>query len=95
MAARRKDPTFSVGTVTFTGIAGSSVPEGTGLQGSNIGFETVEEITIGDGPSECAVRALDPGAAGNLLPGTPISLTTALNGVGRWCNRRRTGGRHR
>ena len=76
----RKDPTFARGTVTFTGTAGTVVPIATLLTGP-IDYETTEEIVIGAGPSESAVRALSPGTVGNLVPGETLSVQTPMIGV--------------
>jgi len=63
----RKQATYAFGTVTFTGIPDTVVPKATQLTGNGIGYETTEEMFIGSdgGPTECSVRALDPGLAGN------------------------------
>jgi len=78
----RKTATLAEGIVTFTGIAGTVVPENSRLAGGNgVEYETIEEVTIGGGPSEADVRAIDPGAASNQLPGAVLSLITAIPGA--------------
>src|SRR4030095_8724856 len=76
----RKQATLAQGTVTFTGINGTVVPINSQMTGP-IGYETTEEITTGAGPTEAPVRALDPGAIGNLEPGATISLTAPIPGA--------------
>ncbi len=72
----RKGATFASGTVGFTGgTVGDVVPPGTELSGgANIGFETLEETIFGTGTTECSIRALEAGAAGNLEVGTKLSF---------------------
>ena len=79
----RKLATLSHGTVQFTGQAGMPVPKGTQLTSANeVGFETLAD-TILDGtlPTPVEVRALDPGAIGNLPDGSRLGVTTTLPGV--------------
>ena len=76
----RKQATFASGSATFTGVDGAVVPIGTQLTG-NVGYETTADITIGTGPSEAPVRALDPGSDGNLDQGFSLSLATSVVGV--------------
>ena len=77
----RKQATFASGSVTFTGVEGSPVPTGTQLTGPNAGYETTAEITIGTGPTETTVRALDPGIAGNMNQGDTMSVLQIPPGV--------------
>src|SRR5215467_3634872 len=65
----RKPGTLASGTVTVTGTPGLIVPKGSELQGV-VGYETTEDIIIGVVATPVAVRALDPGAGGNLDPGS-------------------------
>ena len=73
----RKQATLSAGSATFTGLDQAVVPASAQLTGSN-GFlyETLEQITIdGAAPSTSGpIRAIDPGADGNLIQGTPLAL---------------------
>jgi uncharacterized phage protein gp47/JayE len=73
----RKLPTLAQGTVTFTGTTGAVVPIGTQLTyGTNVSYETIElEVTIGAGPSEGTVRALDPGTIGNRIDGDTLGVS--------------------
>jgi uncharacterized phage protein gp47/JayE len=81
----RKNPIAASGTVGVSGTAGTFIGTGsvivapTGEQ-----FETLEILTLGDPilqPTEVAVRDLNPGVAGNIPPGTPMSLGTPVFGV--------------
>jgi uncharacterized phage protein gp47/JayE len=76
----RKQATFASGSATFTGIDGTIVPTGTQLTGP-VGYETTADVTIGTGPSETTVVALDPGIAGNMNTGDTLSLTTSVPNV--------------
>jgi uncharacterized phage protein gp47/JayE len=73
----RKMATLAYGTVNFAGVSGTIIPIATQLGSTaGIAFETTEQIILAspDGtPTPCAVRALDPGAAGNLAAGTGMS----------------------
>jgi uncharacterized phage protein gp47/JayE len=74
----RKVATFAEGVVNFAGTQNTIVPSGTVLQATtDLAFETIEQIVIGVGPTECDVRALDPGVASNLAPGEALSTTVS------------------
>jgi uncharacterized phage protein gp47/JayE len=77
----RKVATASAGSVTMTGTAGIVVPIATQLSDGTTTYETTEEITLGSGPTPVNVRAIDPGAAGNLDSGTGLDFTAAIAGV--------------
>jgi uncharacterized phage protein gp47/JayE len=78
----RKMATLAVGTVSFTGVSGTVVPANSQLQASQgVTYETTAQITIGDGPTEAPVRALDPGSAGNAELGSTLSLTATVPGA--------------
>lgn len=80
----RKQATLSTGTITVTGVPGTIVPAGTPLTGPGsptVGFEIVMVATVGSSATTVSVRALDPGAAGNLPRGTGLSIPTAVPGV--------------
>jgi uncharacterized phage protein gp47/JayE len=77
----RKQATFATGTVAFTGVSGSVVPLGTRLGGPSTDYETTLEISVGSGPSNTTVRALDAGALGNLGEGTVLALAATIDGV--------------
>jgi len=77
----RKMATLASGTVLFTGANGTIVPLATQLTGSGADYETTQEVIIGSGPTECPVRALDPGIIGNISEGESITLTVAISGV--------------
>jgi uncharacterized phage protein gp47/JayE len=83
----RKLASLAFGTVNFTGTAGTIVPNATQLtygatigQGM-IGYETTQQITLGDLPTPATVRALDPGAASNRLADDVLSVVEASGGV--------------
>ena len=73
----RKQATFASGSATFTGIQGSVVPTGTQLTG-NVGYETTADVTVGVGPSETTVVALDPGIISNMNSGDSLSIAGTI-----------------
>lgn len=80
----RKAATFATGTVIFTGVEGSIVPLAArlGVGIGSIEYETTAEIIIEGAPTNGPVRALDPGLAGNRLPGEELRFAgTAPTGV--------------
>lgn len=78
----RKSPTPSSGTVQFTGLPGTVIPNGIELVSADgQSFETLETVTLGDQPTECAVRAINPGASGNLPVGTEMALSIPMASV--------------
>jgi uncharacterized phage protein gp47/JayE len=77
----RKMATLAQGTMNFIGdVSGIIIPVGTrlttGISGQNIEYETLFELVTGLAgtavPGE--VRALDPGVAGNVPPGSFLSI---------------------
>lgn len=78
----RKDASFSSGTVLATGVGGTVIPSGTRLSASgSLLFEVTTVTTVGSVATSVPVRAITPGAAGNLEPGSSLSFTTAISGV--------------
>jgi uncharacterized phage protein gp47/JayE len=77
----RKAATLASGSVTVTGLDGTVVPLATQLSDNTITYETTEAITVGTGPTEVHVIAIDPGIAGNHLPGDFLSFVTSISGV--------------
>ena len=78
----RKPATFAGGAATATGIGGSVLPEATQLvSGAAVLYETTAQITVGTSPTPVNVRAIDPGTAGNLDPGSVLNFVTAVPGV--------------
>jgi uncharacterized phage protein gp47/JayE len=77
----RKQATLAKGTIAITGNVGVVVPANTLLQNSDqLGFETTDQVVIG-GVTSVPVRALDPGAQGNLSIGAPMAFVTPPTGV--------------
>lgn len=78
----RKAPTPASGTITISGVPGILVAEGSEVVSPDgFSYETLEFLTIGQGPTEVAVRALNPGAGGNQPVGTPMALAVPISGV--------------
>jgi uncharacterized phage protein gp47/JayE len=79
----RKMATPAIGTANFIGNAtGVTVPMATRLSyAGGQEFETIEEFIADDTPSPGAIRALDPGAVGNLLPGSVLAIEQTIPGL--------------
>lgn len=91
----RKLATLSAGTADFYGIVdGTVLPAGTIIQSSlqnpdvtgtsaMISYATLADITVSAAvPVQGNIRALDPGAIGNLDPGSSLSIFPTVPGVG-------------
>lgn len=80
---RRKPAEFAIGSVTFTGTPGSSIPVGAVLQRQDGAlFETTAAGSIPSvGPVSVAVRATVAGAAGNTAAAVTLTLQQPLSGV--------------
>lgn len=77
----RKLPTLAAGSVTVMGDPGGVVPVGAILTTSTLDFEVLEELTLVGTTGTVSVRAVDPGAAGNLPTGTVLSFLVAHSGI--------------
>jgi uncharacterized phage protein gp47/JayE len=77
----RKSPSFSSGSVVFTGSDGTVLPAGTRLIGATTEYETIEQITVGVEPTPCRIVAVDPGEAGNLIAGEQLALVETIPGI--------------
>ena len=91
----RKMATLSTGTASFQGIidgtvipANTQLPSGVGMPTDTnspnqvISFETLEDITTSSvAPVIGNIRALDPGAFGNLPDDTPLTINPPIAGV--------------
>jgi uncharacterized phage protein gp47/JayE len=80
----RKMATLAGGQVSLRGQTWTPVPAATRLFGENQAeYETTEQIFLaaGGAPTLAPARALDPGLAGNLAPGAPLYLASAIDGV--------------
>jgi uncharacterized phage protein gp47/JayE len=81
----RKTATRAGGTITLTSIAGSPivVPASTVFSSNtNWDYESTIDVTLAPfATADVTVRALDPGAGGNLDPGSPISPAVSIPGI--------------
>jgi uncharacterized phage protein gp47/JayE len=78
----RKLATLAAGSVNATGTAGVVVPQGSILLAvQQISYETLDQITLGAGPTPINIRALDPGILGNMDPAQTISFAPTLPGI--------------
>lgn len=77
----RKAAEYAGGTVTVFGTQGLIVPAASQLTANEVAFETLTAVTVSGSGSDVQVRALDPGAAGNLVVGAVLQFETAIAGV--------------
>lgn len=80
----RKMATLAEGSALFTAIVGGIiVPIGTRLEYRSVGYETTQQaVSAPDGAQfEIPVRALDPGAAGNIESGESMGIVTGVDGL--------------
>lgn len=80
---RRKAAVAAEATATATGVNGSGIPAGTELQradGTRYAVATAAEIAAGT--ATLSLIAVDPGAAGDLAPGSQLTFTSPVLGVG-------------
>lgn len=79
---RRRAASYAVGSVTFTGVNGSTIPSGTVLRrqdGAQI--EMTAAGTIASGTATVAARARVAGAAGNTVASAALVLVSPVSGV--------------
>jgi uncharacterized phage protein gp47/JayE len=78
----RKDATFAAGIAEFTGSGGVAVPAGTQLEANGIVYEVTDLIVLAfDAPTPGRIRAIDPGADGNMDAGQALGLIAVPPGV--------------
>ena len=78
----RKAGVLAEGTVNLTGTQGEVVPRHARLRSSvGVEYETTADTTLGAGATNAPIRALDPGAAGNLDAGALLAFASAQPGV--------------
>lgn len=77
----RKTATLASGSVTLTGTPGVAVPAGTQLSDGLTTYETTQQIFIGSTATAVAVRALNPGAAGNQDVNATLNFVDVLSGT--------------
>lgn len=79
----RKPAAQADGSVTLTGISGTTLPAGRALtRADGTAYVTLADATIGGGGSVAvAVRAVEGGAAGNAEAGARLTLTLAVVGI--------------
>jgi uncharacterized phage protein gp47/JayE len=73
----RKLATLSDGSVSMTALSVPTlVPQYTPITSTTgVSFETLADTMVAVEPTTVAVRALDPGTVGNLVTGTPLTIT--------------------
>jgi uncharacterized phage protein gp47/JayE len=81
----RKQATLATGVVAATGIVGSIIPAGSLLGGSGSAalatYQTTTQTTIGSGPTEVPVTALDAGSVGNMVAEDTLGFLVPPLGV--------------
>jgi uncharacterized phage protein gp47/JayE len=70
-------------TVQFTGVAGTPIPVGTGVNRTADGFAyvTMTDAEVGGTTVEVNIQAVAAGSAGNCDVNTAVSLTAAIPGI--------------
>ncbi|MGI3900525.1 MAG: baseplate J/gp47 family protein [Janthinobacterium lividum] len=77
----RKLATFAAGTALVTATTICTLPAGAQFQSGTTLYQTTSQVTLGIGQNVVPLRALDPGAVGNLVAGTALSMIVAVVGV--------------
>lgn len=95
----RKEATYSTGTITITGTAGTVVPAGSTVSTATsddaeaIEFTTDEDVTIGDsGTVDAKITAVEPGKGSNVNKETVTFLIDTVKGVDNVLNAEATTG---
>lgn len=79
---QRTAATFAAGDVTFTGVDGSIIPEGTRLKRSDgVFYLTTESAMIMAGTATAGVQAVNAGVLGNTDAGGALILVNSVAGV--------------
>ena len=79
----RKAANLAQGIIAVSGTPGTVVPQATRFAAAdNIQYETLEQISIGtEEQTPVPARALDPGAIGNRLEGSPVGVVQTNSGI--------------
>jgi uncharacterized phage protein gp47/JayE len=79
----RKQASLASGTVTVTGVSGSTVPAFSlmGLSSVNATYQTMASAVVGSGPTQVSVQALVGGTVGNLEEGDVLAFLAPAPGV--------------
>ena len=77
----RKSATFASGTATLTATVITVLSAGAMFQSGTTLYQTTAAVTLGVGQNVVPLRALDPGAIGNLVAGAPLTMVVAVVGV--------------
>lgn len=77
-----KPAEFAVGAWSTSGVAGTVVPADTVLRRADgVEYRVIADTVIGGGATVVPVQAVEAGASGNALAGTPLSLLSPIAGV--------------
>lgn len=80
----RKPATFATGVAVFTGLNGTSIPQGTLLQSTEdppVEYQTTAAVTISAGSATVQITAMEAGSAGNLDASSMLELVSPISGV--------------
>jgi len=78
----RKAATYASGQITFTGVNGSVIPEGTLLtRADEVEYTTSAEATIASGTAAVDIVAVQAGEDGNAEAGVGVTLVSPISGV--------------
>lgn len=81
-AITRKVATFAAGSLTFTGVSGSLIADGTLVQRQDgMQYATQGAATLAAGVAVVAVRAVTAGEGGNTSAGIKLALLSPIAGV--------------
>lgn len=79
---RRKPAANAVGNVTFTGVVGAVIPQGTAVQrGDGVVYRTAIGVTMAGSTAAVAVEADEPGLNGNAAAAVAVTLVSPLGDV--------------
>lgn len=77
----RKQPTYASGYLAMVGNHDAPVDAGVRLDVRGVLYEVTQGAVLTQGAAAVAVQALEPGASGNLPPGTQVQLVSPVLGV--------------
>lgn len=79
---RRKEASSAAGTAAGTGVTASLLTAGTLLQAQDgRQYRVVVDVAVAGGTVTASLMALVAGAAGNLPPGSPLTLVSPVTGI--------------
>lgn len=79
----RTPASFAEGTATFTGLAGTVIPQGTAMKrGDGVVYVSTAQATVGvDETVQVAIQAVEAGSTGNASAGITLVLSSPIAGL--------------